>query len=289
MSIRRFERYFKSIISGRKKGRLASFIKSVLLPISWLYHCFSKVRNWLYDQDWMRCYIAPVPLVLSVGNIVAGGTGKTPLILLLLQELEKKYLVAVLCRGYRSKAETLKQPTIVCKGAGPLVAASDCGDEAHLYALKFPKTIVIAGRNRKEAAKIAFGLGAQILLLDDALQHRKLNRDFDLVVMDANDPFGQQHLLPRGYLREEVKELKRADLIILNHVTDLALLQKVKKQVELYSFAPIVATRYRITKQKTLDGLPLASLKNVSVGLFCSIANPDYFKQLLVEQGATTF
>ena len=147
----RLELYFKDIVCGRKRGLLPFLIKALLLPISWIYGWVVQCRNRLYEKGWMRRYVPPVPLVISVGNIVAGGTGKTPVTLMLAGALYEKFTIAILSRGYRSKAEKLDLPVLLCEGEGPTYPASYCGDEPYLYAQRLPKAIVIVGGNRKKS------------------------------------------------------------------------------------------------------------------------------------------
>lgn len=286
MMLKRMECYFKAIISGKRRGLCPWLIKSFLLPLSWIYRLFSAIRNWFYDKGWMRCYVPPIPLVISVGNIVAGGTGKTPATLMLAAEFYEKFSLAILSRGYRSKAENLDAPVVLCEGIGPIFPASYCGDEPYMYAMRYPKSHVIVGSNRKKAARMAFKAGAQVILLDDALQHRRLARDFDVIVVDLNDPFGQNHFLPRGYLREEVHALKRAHCVLLNHVQDREQFKKVEGDLKKYTNAPVVGTCYHVSGVHQINGGSITSLQGKTVGMFCSIAHPDYFKRLLEREGA---
>jgi tetraacyldisaccharide 4'-kinase len=284
--LKKTELYFKGVISGKRQGFCPWLIRNCLLPISWVYRLSSAWRNWLYDQNIMRCYVPPVSLVISIGNIVAGGTGKTPVTIMLAKIFYEKYEMAILSRGYRSKAENLDMPTVLCDGHGPMFPASYCGDEPYIYAQYFPKAHVIVGNNRKKASKMASKAGVQVLLLDDALQHRRLARDFDIIVVDLNDPFGQNHFLPRGFLREDVRALRRAHLIILNHATENDQFKKIEKEVKKISAAPIIGTRYQISQIIQLNGEEIPTLQGKTVGFFCSIAHPEYFKRLLENEGA---
>jgi tetraacyldisaccharide 4'-kinase len=284
--LRKLELYAKDIIYGRRKGVIPLLFKCILLPMSWIYHMIVKFRNWLYDQGWMRRYIPPVPLVISIGNIVAGGTGKTPVTLLLAKAFYGRHMIAILSRGYRSKVENLESPVILCEGNGPLFPASYCGDEPNIYANRFPKALVIVGGNRKNAAKIAAKEGAQIILLDDAMQHRRLARDFDIVVVDVGDPFGQGYFLPRGFLREDIGSLSRADLIILNHIVDHQQFLDVKNQLIQYTLAPVVGTVGQISAIRDLAGKEVESLQGQKVGVFCAIAHPEYFRKTIEKMGA---
>ncbi len=286
MMLKKMELYFKAVISGRKQGFCPWLIKNCLLPVSWVYRLSSNWRNWLYDQKIMRCYVPPVPLVISVGNIVAGGTGKTPVTIMLARIFYEKYEMAILSRGYRSKAENLDTPIVLCEGQGPLYPATYCGDEPYIFAQRFPKAHVIVGSNRKKASRMASKAGAQVLLLDDGLQHRRLARDFDVIVVDLNDPFGQNYFLPRGFLRENVQALKRAHLIIFNHAEDIDQFKKIEKEVKRISSAPIIGTNYKISNMSRLNGDEVFSLQGKTIGFFCSIAHPEYFKRLLENEGA---
>ena len=109
--------------------------------------------------------------------------------------------------------------------------ASFCGDEPYMLAQNLPKAFVFVGKDRHKTSSMAAKAGAQLILLDDGMQHRRLARDFDLVVLDSYDPFGQGYFLPRGFLREGMQSLSRADLIILNHVYDHAKFLELRQQI----------------------------------------------------------
>ncbi|WP_068471138.1 tetraacyldisaccharide 4'-kinase [Candidatus Protochlamydia phocaeensis] len=285
--IKKLEIYIKDIVRGKKRGIVPALIKGLLLPLSWIYCLIAAGRNWLYDQGWMRHYVPPVPLVISIGNIVAGGTGKTPVTLLLAGAFYERFTLAILSRGYRSKAEKLDMPVLLSEGQGPMFPASYCGDEPYLFAQRFPKSFVIVGGDRKKAAFLAAKAGAQVILLDDALQHRRLARDLDIIVVDVGDPFGLGYFLPRGFLREDIRSLARAHLIILNHITDSEQFKAVKNQLKSYTIAPMVGTQGRVTRIRDLKGQDIGSLKGQPVGMFCAIAHPEYFKRTLEREGMT--
>jgi tetraacyldisaccharide 4'-kinase len=285
MIVKKLELYLQNIVRGHKHGLIATLIKSLLLPLSWLYGLGVNCRNRLYEKGWMRRYVPPVPLVISIGNIVAGGTGKTPVTLLLAGAFYERFTVAILSRGYRSKAEKLDTPVLLCEGQGPTFPASYCGDEPYLFAQRLPKAIVIVGGNRKKASFLAAKAGAQAILLDDGLQHRRLARDFDIVVVDVADPFGQGYFLPRGFLRDEIGSLARAHLIILNHISDLEQFTAVKMLLKPYSLAPIVGTNGIVVAIRDLEGQDIGIPKEKSVGMFCAIAHPEYFRRTLEQEG----
>lgn len=285
MMVKKLELYLKEIVQGRRRGLMAFLIKSLLLPLSWLYGLGVNFRNRLYEMGWMRRYVPPVPLVISVGNIVAGGTGKTPVTLLLAGAFYERFTIAILSRGYRSKVEKLDTPILLCEGQGPTLPAGYCGDEPYLFAQRLPKAIVIVGGNRKKASFLAAKAGAQAILLDDGMQHRRLARDFDVVVVDVGDPFGQGYYLPRGFLRDEIGSLARANLIVLNHISDSEQFIGVKMQLNSYSSAPVIGTKGYISAIRDLKGQEVALLEEKNVGMFCAIAHPEYFRRTLEQEG----
>ncbi len=264
-------------IRKQPKGILPGLFKGCLHVASWGYHLAATTRNWMFDQGWLRQYSPPVPVVISVGNIVAGGTGKTPAAQMIAQEFYGDQKMAILSRGYRSKVEKLAKPTILCKGEGPLYSATECGDEPYLLARRFPKSFVYVGKNRLQASNMAAQDGADLILLDDGMQHRFLARDFDVVILDAQDPFGQGYFLPRGFLRENLKSLARADLIIVNHAGNNERYTSIVKQVELYSCAPVIGTAMEVEEIVDFEGNAIESIAGKKAAAFCGIANPDHF------------
>lgn len=283
--IKKLELYLKDIVRGRRRGLMALFIKAILLPLSWLYGLGVHFRNRLYEKGWMRRYVPPVPLVISIGNIVAGGTGKTPVTLLLAGAFYERFTVAILSRGYRSKAEKLDMPVLLSEGHGPMLPASYCGDEPYLLAQRLPQAIVIVGGNRRKASFLAAKAGAQAIFLDDGMQHRRVARDFDVVVVDVGDPFGQGYFLPRGFLREDICSLARANLIILNHIQDVEQFTSVKMQLKPYSQAPIIGAKGHVVAIRDLKGQEMPMLEERKVGMFCAIAHPEYFRRTLEQEG----
>ncbi len=146
--------------------------------------------------------------VISVGNLAVGGAGKTPVALLLCEELRRRgRRPALLSRGYG--ARTREAVTWVCRGGGPLVDAAAAGDEPLLCAARAPWLLVLAGPSRRLLALAACEAGADVLVLDDGLQHHALWRDLDVVVADATNPLGNRRRLPRGPLREGPEALAR--------------------------------------------------------------------------------
>ena len=160
--------------------------------------------------------------VICVGNLTAGGTGKTPMAIYLARRLTRKgHRVVLVSRGYRGRAE--KTGGVVSDGLRILMDDATAGDEPYLMARCLPKVPVVVGGDRFQAGMLAVRqLGAQVVVLDDAFQHLALERDFDLVLMDAARPLGNEHLLPRGVLREPISALRRAHAVVLTRADRLA-------------------------------------------------------------------
>lgn len=282
---RRLETYFLNVMNGKQKGVTAGLLRFILMLMSWPFRFFVAGRNLVFDRGWISSYFSPVPVVISIGNIVVGGTGKTPVTLMFAKEFYDEFFIGILSRGYRSLAEKLPIPVVLSKGEGPMQSASFCGDEPFLISQNLPKAFVVVGRNRHKASDIASRAGVQLILLDDGMQHRRLARDFEVVVMDTIDLFGQGYYLPRGFLREGAHSLSRADLIILNHVEDRDTFDGIKKQVSKYTKATIVATRMEVVSLETIFGEVVQSIQGKKVGVFCGIAHPEYFQQTVLRQG----
>lgn len=227
----------------------------------------AQARGWAYDRRLLPITRVDRP-VISVGNLMVGGTGKTPVVLALLEQLGGRR-VAVLSRGYGRRSRVA--PVVVSAGQGPLVSAEEGGDEPCLIAAR-SRAMVVVDPDRIRGARRAIALGAEVLLLDDGFQHRRLHRDLDLVVVDPAAPFGNGHLLPRGPLREPPSALDRADLIL--GVGAGQALQNDDRWVEFQ----LVPT--------TIGPHPAAWLSGRRVGAFAAIARPERFLQTLVNLGA---
>ena len=234
-------------------------------------------RNKLFDWRILPVRKVSVP-VISVGNIVAGGTGKTPFTMLLAKKIQN---YAVLSRGYRSEATKLRCPVIVYPGDDPQF----CGDEPALFLKNFPDAMYVVGANRYNSAKLAIKKGAKVLILDDGFQHRYLHRDLNIVIIDAHDPFGGGCLLPKGMLREPPESLKRADIIVLNHVKDISKYKALTKEIKQYTKASIISTDVVVEGVFMQSGEEI-SLKDKRIVAFCALGKPDYFLKTLRNLGA---
>ncbi len=179
-----------------------------------LFGAVTSARGRLFDLGWIDAARVTKPVV-SVGNLAVGGTGKTPFTALLAERLAPRR-VAIVTRGY-GRRDTSQSLVVVSKGEGPEVAVDAAGDEPTLLATRTRAAVVVCAERARGARHAIEALGAEVILLDDGFQHRRLARDVDLVLLDAHAPFGNGRLLPRGPLREPVGALARATAVVLNH------------------------------------------------------------------------
>ncbi len=197
------EAYFHSLLAGPRRGVWPGLQRAGLWVLSRPYGWVVQGRNWLFDRGWKRSGAVGVPVV-SVGNLTVGGTGKTPCVEHVARFFRRhNKRVAILSRGYRGR--------------------NGVNDEAMVLAWNLPGVPHLQGSDRLALAQIAVQeLGAEVLVLDDGFQHRRLRRDLDIVLIDATAPWGHGHLLPRGLLREPPSGLKRAHLAMLTHCDQAA-------------------------------------------------------------------
>lgn len=184
-----------------------------LFVLSLIYQFVSQTRALLYEKRVLKAKRIPCP-VISVGNLAAGGTGKTPMTIYL-AELAKKngYNPVVVSRGYRGEAE--KKGGIVCDGETILMDVRSSGDEPYMMAKSLKSVPVMVGRDRYHSCMVALQkFNPDLIILDDAFQHLQLSRNMDIVLMDHLKPLGNRRLLPRGPLREPVGALKRGDMFV---------------------------------------------------------------------------
>lgn len=250
-----------------------------LLPLSWIYGSVMQLRNLFFDMKFIKTERVNIP-VISIGNITAGGTGKTPFVEMtarLLQENGKK--VAVISRGY---GRTSKGLQIVSDGEKILCDAAAGGDEAVLLAEKLPQAVVIVDEIRfRGATTAAENFHADVILLDDGFQHRKLHRNLDIVLNDSQHSAFATPMLPAGYRREPIRGLKRADAVVWTKLNEKDIsqdeLQKVSgKKIFSSSFEPVALEGVFIEKI-----IPLEQLKRKPVFGFCGTAQPENFKKTL--------
>ncbi len=258
-----------------------NWIKLILIPFSWVYGLITLLRNFLYDQGISSIKKAP-QFTISVGNLTVGGTGKTPVVEYLTKLLSKKYKVAILSRGYGRKTKGL----VFANGSSQ---ASDIGDEPLQYFSKFGKNIVVAVCEKRITGAIAIQEkhpDRDMLLLDDAFQHRGIHRQINILLNDFNRPFYKDLPFPAGRLRETRSGANRADMIIVTKTPEnLPEVKKneIRKLIGRYSkkSVPVFFTTIRYSAPVAYDLSPIL-LKNVII--VAGIANPLPFTAYLRSQ-----
>ena len=303
--LERFERYAVDVILERREGGRANALKFVLGGFSHLYERAVQARLGLYRRRILRPQELGCPVV-SVGNLTVGGTGKTPVAEMLARELQKRgRRVAILSRGYKSvprpfmqrlrnklfKHRDLFPPRIVSDGHSVLLDSRRAGDEPHMLAKNLPGVCVLVDKDRVKSGLHALRhFNSDILLLDDGLQYQRLRHRIDIVLVDRQSPFGNEHLLPRGTLREPPANLRRASYIIVTKsgpAPDEALLARLRK---LNRTAAIIECNHAPRHWqdiKTGEKFPLDHLRGRHVGAMSGLARPESFEEGVHQLGAT--
>ncbi len=300
--IERLERYLVRIIQqpGSDKDQPAPIraLLAVLFAFSCLFRFVVAVRYWFYDLGILRRF----PLgcqVISIGNVTAGGTGKTPVTEKFARELTAAgRKVAILSRGYRRKeapwwkrafTQVIEPPLVVSDGHHVLLDAAVGGDEPYMLANNLPGVCVIVDRNRVKAGRWAIRhFGCDTLILDDGFQYQRLKHSLEVVLVDKTNPFGNGHMLPRGVLREPAKHISRADVIFLTK-SDGDTAEVIADIREMNSKAEIIECRHapRLLKDVwSREELPLEWLKGKTLATLSGIAVPQGFEDSLRRLGA---
>ncbi|HHT9129635.1 MAG TPA: tetraacyldisaccharide 4'-kinase [Candidatus Brocadiaceae bacterium] len=283
MPISTFREYYLKVITGEHSDICSKTIRKGLYPFSKIYGFVVKTRIFFYKKGILKSVRLPVP-VISVGNITMGGTGKTPVVEYIARYLQKKgKRAAILSRGY---AANIKQ-------ANSTQPKGVFNDEFLLFKENIPDIPGLLNKDRIRSGLEAIkNFQAEYLLLDDGFQHLRLERDLDIVIIDALNPFGYEHVLPQGMLREPVEELKRADMLILTHV-DQCNHDTVKAIVNRLSaiagHVPVVETVHKpicLESAKDATQLDINYLYGKRVLAFCAIGNPVSFRKSIETLGA---
>lgn len=259
---------FRALVSGRRRGPLASLARLGLRVLEVPYALAMRVRNWRYDSRRTEIHRVGVP-VISVGNLTLGGTGKTPTVEWLTRWLQAQGLsVALVSRGYGAEQ-------------------GQANDEARELAEKLPGVPHVLDADRVRGAQRAIAEHhCQVVLLDDGYQHRRLHRDLNIVLIDASEPTGFGHVFPRGTLREPLSGWARADVAILTR-SELAGVEErraIRAHVRRYAPGVVwVESSYVPQVLRAADGQerPLRDLAGQEIMAFCGIGNPASFRHAL--------
>lgn len=300
--IERLENALVRIIQEKGADRDQPFAINLLLAflsfVSCVFFCVVSLRGFFYRIGLMRTYPLGVQ-VISIGNVTAGGTGKTPVTEIFARTLAAQgRKVAILSRGYRRKEAPwwkrmltgiVEPPLVVSDARRVLLDSETGGDEPYMLASNLPGVAVVVDRNRVKAGRYAIKrLGCDTLILDDGFQYYKLKHSIEVVLVDATNPFGNGRMLPRGILREPVRHLKRADIIFLTKCRgDVT---SVKNEIRRYNDkAEIVECRHQPKSLKDVwsrEEYPLSWLEGKTLCTLSGIASPKGFENSLRHLGA---
>ncbi|MBN2593955.1 MAG: tetraacyldisaccharide 4'-kinase [Sedimentisphaerales bacterium] len=263
------------LISGQSSSISASILRFLLGIAAIGYSFVVRLRDFLYSKRLLKMHNVDAS-ILCVGNITTGGTGKTPLVAWLCNLISQNYKCAILTRGYKAKSQESK----------------DFKDEIAILAESCPGAEVIVNPDRVAGAAEAIDkYTADVLIMDDGFQHRRLARDLDIIAIDATQPFGYGKVLPAGLLREPVSSLKRAGAIVItrcDQVTD-AELDKLETKLRAIKSDMVIAKSVHApvyAKSKDDKEISIEQLKGKKVFAFCGIGNPDAFLNTIKSLGA---
>ena len=300
--IERLENYLVKLIQEKGADQdqpsgirlLLGFLKVV----SSIFSVVVSLRYFLYSLGIIRRYPLGVQ-VISIGNVTAGGTGKTPVTEIFARTLAAEgRKVAILSRGYRRKEApwwkrmvtgVVEPPLVVSDGKHVLLDSETGGDEPYMLASNLPGVAVIVDRNRVKAGRYAVKrLGCDTIILDDGFQYQRLKHSIEVVLVDSTNPFGNGNMLPRGILREPAENLKRADIIFLTKCRGDV--EAVKKEIRQYNqSAEIVECNHTPKVLKDVwsrEEFPLDYLKGRTLCTLSGIASPKGFENSLRHLGA---
>lgn len=271
---------FRAILNGADRSLPAGALVALLSPLSWLFRLVVALRGLLFDLQLRTAYCADVP-VISVGNLTAGGTGKTPFVdYLVKQLLARGRRVAIVSRGYGGTNR--QKAAYVSDGKELQLDADAAGDEPLLLARRNATVPVVVSRRRADGLRLLQTRSSvDCVVLDDAFQHRQVHRDLDIVLLDARAPFGNGRLQPAGLLREPASALRRADLVVWTRVPDGATAPELLAQPALVSRHVLDSVCVSLRgEQRTL-----ADFAGQRVLAFAGIAEPESFFSGLRAQG----
>jgi len=298
------ETFVLEVILEERRGPRAAFVRSLLCLCSQMFQVAVKARRFLYNVRILRDSTLGVQ-VIAIGNLTVGGTGKTPVVEKFARALrDQGRTVAILSRGYRSKPPPLHEwllnkvlfrddttpPRVVSDGKSLLLDSQMAGDEPYMLASNLKDVVVLVDKDRVKAGRYAIEkFGCDTLLLDDGFQYWKLRgRRQDIVLIDRQQPFGNERLLPRGTLREPPSHLARANTIFITKSDG----QTAELRRRIAQFNPtagvIECVHHPLYLEDVFTGqrIGLELLKGRKVASLSGIAQPQSFEQSLVKLGA---
>ncbi|MBT3374848.1 MAG: tetraacyldisaccharide 4'-kinase [Lentisphaerae bacterium] len=303
-AIERLESYVVEIMAGRRRTLYDECFRGFLFCFSRLYRAVVQLRLTLYEQRVLRQHMLGC-LVVSVGNLTCGGTGKTPVVEVFAKTLAANgRRVAILSRGYRSKAKPFLQrvqdfflktnkkipPRVVSDGKRLLMDSAMSGDEPYMLASNLPDVMVVVDKDRVKAGRYAIReLGADTLVLDDGFQYLRLRPRLNILLVDSTRPFDNHYPLPRGLLREPIKNLRRADYVFLTKSSGGSHLRHLKGFIRSHNpRAEIIECTHRpqyLENVYTKERQPLEALRGRRLAAVSGIAVPESFESFLETLG----
>lgn len=297
--LERLEQFAVDVILDRRRGIKASLLRALLTGLSGVFRGIVQFRLSLFrNRVKVDHYLGAA--VVSIGNLTVGGTGKTPVVEMLARRLQQEgRRVAILSRGYKSRKPPLRAslqrklrglpevpPRVVSDGERILLDSAQAGDEPYMLARNLPGVAVVVDKNRVKAGRYAVReLKADTLLLDDGLQYLKLRRRLDIILVDRTAPFGNEHLLPRGTLREPPRNLRRASHIFLTKCGLESNRELIERLKQYNRTASIVECRHRPVYLQNVydpaDRQPLDFIAGRRLATICGIAVPESFENII--------
>jgi tetraacyldisaccharide 4'-kinase len=280
-----FERLFYRIITPQRKFyHLPIYL--ILKLISLFYLWVHYFRMWAYRWDLFPSHKLDCR-VISVGNLTLGGTGKTPVVMMIAEILRGNgRKPGILSRGYRGNSKD--EVNVVCDGKNILLSTEVAGDEAVMMAKRLKNVPILVGSDRYQTGRYAIKhFGVDTLILDDGFQHLALKRDMNILLFDHQRPFGNGQIFPAGELREPKKEVRRADFVCITRYSGSSYPPGISEQ--LIKDLPLVKSSLRLDSLLNLNSGESFDVKNLQdqpVAAFSGIANPDDFRKLLEKSGA---
>ena len=295
------EQFGIDVVLERRHGFRAGILRGILYALSFIYERLVQLRLYLYRKRVFR-ERALGCLVISIGNLTVGGTGKTPIVEKFARALQSGgRRVAILSRGYKSvprkrswldriKKKDVDPPRVVSDGKSLLLDSLTAGDEPYMLAHNLRDVIVLVDKDRVKSGRFAIDKwNIDTLLLDDGLQYLHLKHRLDMVLVDRQAPFGNEFLLPRGTLRESPRNLRRASYIFITKNTgepNNALIQRIRHFNRTAEIIECAHKPLYLQNVYTGERLPLAHLRDEFIGSLCGIAVPDSFEGGLKALGA---
>ena len=295
------EQFGIDVVLERRRGVRATALREILYALSFIYERLVQLRLYFYRKRILR-ERALGCLVISVGNLTVGGTGKTPIVEKFARALQAGgRRVAILSRGYKSvprkrswldrlRRRDADPPRVVSDGKSLLLDSLTAGDEPYMLAHNLKDVIVLVDKDRVKSGRFAIDKwNVDTLLLDDGLQYLHLKHRLDMVLVDRQAPFGNEFLLPRGTLREAPRNLRRASYIFITKNTgesNETLIERIRRYNRTAEIIECAHKPLYLQNVFTGEQLPLERLRDAFIGSICGIAAPESFEGALKKLGA---